>query len=115
MMKSRYDEDTEYQRGQRPKPDHPRYLLVLEEIQEIRATLGHDTVDPLLRQLARQMRGSNGRLLAITPRPDAEDAIPGVVKDMLEDRFILGFVSATGARMVLDHDWRAVTDEYGAE
>jgi DNA segregation ATPase FtsK/SpoIIIE-like protein len=66
-----------------------------------------------LQQISRQVRAANGRLVVVTQRPDAEDAIPGAVRDMLEDRIILGFVSGTGARMVLEKDWQAVTDEYG--
>ncbi|MFD1044380.1 hypothetical protein ACFQ1S_01610, partial [Kibdelosporangium lantanae] len=115
MMRARYEEDAEYERGNRPKPDFARYLVVLDEVQEIRSTLGKAELDPILQQISRQIRASNGRLLVSTQRPDAEDAIPGAVKDMLEERIILGFVSATGARMVLDQDWREVVDEYGQE
>ena len=113
MMRARYDEDAAYHRGQRGKPDQPRWLVVLEEIQEIRTVLGKKVVDPFLQQISRQIRASNGRLVVVTQRPDTEDAIPGAVRDMLEERIILGFVSGTGARMVLDKDWQAVTDEYG--
>lgn len=91
------------------------YLVVLDEVQEIRTVLGKTELDPILQQLSRQMRASNGRLMVSTQRPDAEDAIPGAVRDMLEERIILGFVSATGARMVLDDDWREVIDEYGSD
>jgi hypothetical protein len=115
MMRHRYNEDVDYERGNRPEPKHPRYLVVLEEVQQIRSALGKDVIDPFLQQLSRQMRGSNGRLLVITQRPDTEDAIPGAVRDMLEDRYILGYVSATGARMVLETEWRAIVDEYGAD
>jgi hypothetical protein len=41
MMRSRYDEDAEYHRGHSPRPNHPRYLVVLDEVQEIRGTLGN--------------------------------------------------------------------------
>ena len=75
--------------------------------------LGKKVVDPFLQQISRQVRAANGRLVVVTQRPDTEDAIPGAVRDMLEDRIILGFVSGTGARMVLEKDWQAVTDEYG--
>lgn len=115
VMTNRYEEDAEYERGRRGKPDSPRYLVVFDEIQQIRASLGHETFDPLIQQIARQIRASNGRLLVATQRPDADDAIPGAVRDMLEDRIILGFLSAIGARMMLDHEWRAATDEYGAQ
>jgi DNA segregation ATPase FtsK/SpoIIIE-like protein len=113
MMRARYDEDAAYHRGQRGKPELPRWLVVLEEIQEIRTVLGKKVVDPFLQQISRQIRASNGRLVVVTQRPDTDDAIPGAVRDMLEERIILGFVSGTGARMVLDKDWQAVTDEYG--
>lgn len=113
MMRGRYDEDAEYHRGLRGKPENPRWLIVLDEVQEIRRVLGKKVLDPFLQQISRQVRAANGRLVVITQRPDTEDAIPGAVRDMLEDRIILGFVSGTGARMVLDKDWQAVTDDYG--
>jgi hypothetical protein len=113
MMRARYDEDAAYHRGQRAKPDLPRWLVVLDEVQEIRTQLGKKLVDPFLQQISRQIRAANGRLMVVTQRPDTEDAVPGAVRDMLEERIILGFVSGTGARMVLDKDWQAVTDEYG--
>lgn len=113
MMRARYEQDAAYHRGQCPKPDLPRWLVVLDEVQEIRTVLGKKVVDPFLQQISRQIRASNGRLMVVTQRPDTEDAIPGAVRDMLEERVILGFVSGTGARMVLDKDWQQVTDEYG--
>jgi hypothetical protein len=113
MMRARYHEDAAYHRGQRGKPELPRWLVVLDEVQEIRSQLGKKLLDPFLQQISRQVRAANGRLMVVTQRPDTEDAIPGAVRDMLEERIILGFVSATGARMVLDKDWQAVTDEYG--
>jgi hypothetical protein len=115
MMRDRYQADAAYHRGETGKPSRPRYLVVLDEVQQIRATLGKDIVDPFLQQMSRQMRASNGRLLVATQRPDSDDAIPGAVRDMLEERIILGYVSGTGARMVLENDWEAATDEYGAE
>jgi hypothetical protein len=113
MMRGRYEEDAAYHRGLRGKPDHPRWAIVLDEVQEIRRVLGKKVLDPFLQQISRQVRAANGRLVVVTQRPDAEDAIPGAVRDMLEDRIILGFVSGTGARMVLEKDWQAVSDEYG--
>lgn len=113
VMRARYDEDAAYHRGQRTKPDHPRWLIVMDEIQEIRRVLGKKAADAFLQQISRQVRGANGRLVLVTQRPDTEDAIPGAVRDMLEDRIILGYVSGTGARMVLGQDWQTVTDEYG--
>ena len=113
MMRGRYEEDAAYHRGLCGKPDHPRWAIVLDEVQEIRRVLGKKVLDPFLQQISRQVRAANGRLVVVTQRPDAEDAIPGAVRDMLEDRIILGFVSGTGARMVLEKDWQAVTDEYG--
>jgi hypothetical protein len=115
MMRARYDEDAEYHRGHTGRPNHPRYLVVLDEVQEIRATLGKQELDPFLQQLSRQMRASNGRLMVATQRPDSEDAVPGAVRDMLEERIILGFVSGIGARMVLERDWQTVVDEYGVD
>jgi hypothetical protein len=115
MMRQRYDDDADYHRGLRPKPEFPRYLVVIDEVQEIRSVLGKNEVDPFLQQLSRQMRASEGRLLLATQRPDTEDAIPGAVRDMLEERIALGYVSAHGARMVFGDDWRSVVDEYGAD
>ncbi|MGZ3140432.1 hypothetical protein ACVDFE_00145 [Lentzea chajnantorensis] len=114
-MRARYEEDAEYHRGNREKPYHPPFLVVLEEVQEIRSVLGAKVLDPILQQLSRQLRASGGRLMVVTQRPDAEDAIPGAVRDMLEYRIVLGYVSPVGARMALEDDWRRAVDEYGAE
>ncbi len=86
MMRGRYDEDAEYHRGHRGKPSNPRWLIVLDEVQEIRRVLGKKVLDPFLQQISRQVRAANGRLVVVTQRPDTEDAIPGAVRDMLEDR-----------------------------
>ncbi|GAB3902526.1 hypothetical protein GCM10029964_093130 [Kibdelosporangium lantanae] len=115
MMRHRYDQDAEYHRGNVEKPEFPRYLVVIDEVQEIRTVLGKNDLDPFLQQLSRQMRASEGRLLLATQRPDTEDAIPGPVRDMLEDRIVLGYVSPHGARMAFGEDWRSVVDEYGAD
>jgi hypothetical protein len=40
MMRARYDEDAAFHRGLREKPDNPRWAVILEEVQEIRRTLG---------------------------------------------------------------------------
>lgn len=114
MMRGRYDAQWAYETGQGAKPDLPRYLVVIEECQEVRAVLGKDA-DRFFDQLGRQIRESGGTLMLVTQRPDTDGAIPGPVRDQLEDWVILGFISATGARMVLDKDWRAVVDEYGEQ
>lgn len=114
MMRGRFDAQWAFETGQGPKPDLPRYLVVIEECQEVRAVLGKDA-DRFYDQLGRQIRESGGTLMLVTQRPDTEGAIPGPVRDMLEDWIILGFVSGTGARMVLDKDWRVVVDEYGEQ
>lgn len=115
MMRTRYDEDAEYERGHREKPYHPRALVVLDEIQEIRSTLGANNVDPFLQQSSRQMRAASMTDLLATQRPDAKDAIPGAVKDMLEYVIVMGYVSPVGAREILGQDWRVIVDEYGSE
>jgi hypothetical protein len=112
LMRSRYDADAEYHRGNQPKPKMPLYLVVIEEIQLIRETLGKE-FDDFLQQISRQMRASGGRLLVITQRPDTADSMPGPVRDMLEDRLVLGYVSAEGARMAFGKEWKRVVDEYG--
>ncbi|SER19751.1 FtsK/SpoIIIE family protein [Actinokineospora terrae] len=114
LMRSRYDEDAEYQRGNRSKPAMPRYLVVIDEIQVIREILGKADFDPFLQQISRQMRASEGRLMIATQRPDTDDSMPGPVRDMLEERIVLGFVSPEGARMAFGKDWRVLVDDYGA-
>ncbi|RJQ70554.1 hypothetical protein D5S17_28920 [Pseudonocardiaceae bacterium YIM PH 21723] len=114
MMRSRYDRQWIYHTGGGVKPQLTRYLVVIEECQEIRAELGKDA-DRFYDQLGRQIRESEGTLMLVTQRPDAEGAIPGPVRDQLEDRVVLGFVSGTGARMALEDDYRMATDEYGEE
>ncbi|MCI2423062.1 hypothetical protein MOQ72_37160 [Saccharopolyspora sp. K220] len=114
-MRARYEQEADYERGHRDEePDHPRYLVVIDEIQDIRQQLGKDVVDPLINTLAKQIRGSNGRLVVATQRPDSIDAIPGAAKDMLEYIICLGYVSPVGAREILGKDWRAAVDEYGS-
>lgn len=115
MMKTRYEEDAEFHRGNRPEPEFPRFLVVLDEVQEILAELGETAFMKHLRRWSKQIRAANGRLMIVTQRPDAKDAIPGAVKDMLEQIFVLGYVSPVGAREALGQDWRAAVDDYGAE
>jgi hypothetical protein len=113
-MQSRYDANWEAVKAGKPKPEHPPYLVVIEEAQEIRRALKKDA-DAYYQALARLIRESGGKLLVSTQRPDAADAIPGAVRDQLEHRFVLGFVTPTGARMALDDDWEAALVAYGAK
>lgn len=115
FMRTRYDEEVAYERGITSAPEHPRYLVVIDEIQEIREQIGKDLFDKLIKALAKQMRGSNGRLVVATQRPDAMDSIPGSAKDMLEYVLCFGYVSPIGAREIFGQDWRAIVDEYGTE
>lgn len=112
IMKARYEEQWNYRLGHGPKPDMPRLSLVLEECQEIRAQLGSDA-DRFFSQLGRQCREAQITLILVTQRPDVKDAIPGAVRDMLEDRIVLGFVSPKGAQMALEEHWRDAVDNYG--
>ena len=112
IMKARYDAAWNYRLGRGPKPAMPRVALVLEECQEIRAQLGSDA-DRFYDQLGRQCRESQITLILVTQRPDTKDAIPGPVRDMLEDRIVLGFVSQKGAQMALEDHWRDAVDPYG--
>jgi len=114
IMKARYDAAWNYRLGHGPKPDMPRLALLLEECQEIRAQLGKDA-DRFYSQLGRQCREAQITLILVTQRPDVKDAIPGAVRDMLEDRVVLGFVSAKGAQMALEEHWRDAVDEYGEQ
>jgi len=114
IMRARYDAQWNYRLGHGPKPDMPRLALLLEECQEIRAQLGHDA-DRFYQQLGRQCREAQITLILVTQRPDVKDAIPGAVRDMLEDRVVLGFVSAKGAQMALEEHWRDAVDDYGEQ
>ncbi|MGH3789756.1 MAG: hypothetical protein ACRDQ9_02960 [Pseudonocardiaceae bacterium] len=114
IMKSRYDAQWNYRLGRGPKPDMPRVSLIIEECQEIRAQLGADA-DRFFSQLGRQCREAQITLIFVTQRPDVKDAIPGAVRDMLEDRVVLGFVSPKGAQMALEDRWRDATDNYGEQ
>jgi DNA segregation ATPase FtsK/SpoIIIE-like protein len=64
-------------------------------------------------KLGRQCREAQITLIFVTQRPDVKDAIPGAVRDMLEDRVVLGFVSQKGAQMALEDRWRDAVDNYG--
>lgn len=114
IMKARYEAQWKYRLGHGPKPDMPRLALLLEECQEIRAQLGKDA-DAFYSQLGRQCREAQITLILVTQRPDVKDAIPGAVRDMLEDRIVLGFVSAKGAQMALEEHWRDAVDNYGEQ
>ena len=114
IMRARYDAQWNYRLGHGPKPDMPRLALLLEECQEIRAQLGKDA-DRFYSQLGRQCREAQITLILVTQRPDVKDAIPGAVRDMLEDRIVLGFVSAKGAQMALEEHWRDAVDDYGEQ
>ncbi|MGH3571606.1 MAG: hypothetical protein ACRDR6_17125 [Pseudonocardiaceae bacterium] len=114
IMRARYDAQWNNRLGHGPKPDMPRLALLLEECQEIRAQLGQDA-DRFYSQLGRQCREAQITLILVTQRPDVKDAIPGAVRDMLEDRIVLGFVSAKGAQMALEEHWRDAVDNYGEE
>ena len=114
IMQERYDENWNHVAGTGKKPDHTAYLLVVEEAQEIRRALGREAEDHY-QAIARLIRESGGKALFSTQRPDAADAIPGAVRDQLEVRVVLGFVTAQGARMALEDDWQAAVDTYGAE
>lgn len=113
-MQSRYDANWAAVKAGKPKPVHPTYLVVLEEAQEIRRALKKDA-DAYFQSLARLIRESGGMLLVSTQRPDAADAIPGAVRDQLEQRVVLGYVTPTGARMGLDDDWESAMVAYGAK
>lgn len=112
IMKARYEAQWHYRLGHGPKPEMPRLALLLEECQEIRAQLGPDA-DRFYSQLGRQCREAQITLILVTQRPDVKDAIPGAVRDMLEDRIVLGFVSQKGAQMALEDHWRDAVDNYG--
>lgn len=114
IMKARYDAQWNYRLGHGPKPDMPRLALILEECQEIRAQLGADA-DRFYSQLGRQCREAQITLILVTQRPDVKDAIPGAVRDMLEDRIVLGFVSQKGAQMALEEHWHDAVDNYGEQ
>lgn len=114
IMKARYEAQWNYRLGHGPKPDMPRLALLLEECQEIRAELGQEA-DRFYSQLGRQCREAQITLILVTQRPDVKDAIPGPVRDMLEDRIVLGFVSQKGAQMALEDRWRDAVDNYGEQ
>jgi hypothetical protein len=107
IMRPRYEETYAYQRGLAGRPDHARVAAVLDEVQNIRAQLGAEAMDPL-DALARMARAARVSLVVLTQRPDASDAIPGAIRDQLEDRAAVGWLSRDGGRMVLDDDWRTV-------
>ena len=107
IMRPRYEETYAYQRGLAARPSHPRVAAVLDEVQNIRTQLGAEAMDPL-DALARMARAARVSLVVLTQRPDASDAIPGAIRDQLEDRVAVGWLSRDGGRMVLDDDWRAV-------
>lgn len=93
---------------QGPKPDLPHMWVVIDEIQRI-------TTDPdaakIIDDLARTIRSTNIHLLLLTQRPDVIDTIPGAVRDQLDLRIVLGWMSPDGARMALGDQWQAVAHD----
>lgn len=111
LMHERYEQMYEWQAGRRPdRPDLPRMLLLIDEIQAIIAELGQEAIDAV-NALARMARGAHITLVVGTQRPDAKDAVPGAIRDQLEDRIAVGYMSPDGARMVLEDAWRLVVDD----
>lgn len=102
----RYAEMLDWRAGQcADRPDHPRSLLVLDEVQQV--LLARPDLASTLDTLARQALEAGVILWVITQRPDAKDAVPGAIRDQLLDRVTFGPLSGAGAKMVFDlaGDW----------
>ena len=101
----RYEELLEYRRGNRPRPDHPPALVILDEIQQILAACP-DLKQPVDR-LGRQALEAGVILWVLTQRPDVRDTIPGAIRDQLDERVTFGPLSTSGAKMTFDggDDW----------
>lgn len=111
LTQERYDADYEYQAGRRAeRPSFPRILLVIDEIQAVIGELGAEGLE-LINSLARMARGAMVSMIVATQRPDAKDAVPGAIRDQLEDRVAVGYMSPDGGRMVLDDAWSLVVSD----
>ncbi|MBB4920994.1 hypothetical protein [Streptosporangium saharense] len=105
LVASRYAEMLAWRSGTAPRPDHPRALLILDEIQQV--LLACPDLADTLGTLARQALEANVVLWVLTQRPDARDAVPGALRDQLVDRATFGPLSSSGAKMAFDiaEDW----------
>ncbi|WP_018223927.1 hypothetical protein [Salinispora pacifica] len=113
IMRERYEADYAFESGRSSeRMTAPRLCIVLDEVQNILYEVP-EALDPL-NQLARMARGGRITIVAVTQRPDAKDAIPGAIRDQLEDRVAVGWMSEQGGRMVLEGDWRLVVDDDGS-
>lgn len=99
---ARYQAMLDYRRGLGPRPAFGRALVVLDEIQQILASCP-DLLEDFGR-LARQALEAEVILWVLTQRPDAKDAVPGAIRDQLDERAAFGPLSAAGAKMVFDGD-----------
>ncbi|WP_038843410.1 hypothetical protein [Salinispora arenicola] len=110
IMRERYEADYAYESGRSSeRMTAPRLCILLDEVQNILYEVP-EALEPL-NQLARMARGGRITIVAVTQRPDAKDAIPGAIRDQLEDRVAVGWMSEQGGRMVLEGDWRLVVDD----
>jgi hypothetical protein len=107
-MTVRYEANYEWQAGRGPKPNYESDLIILDEVQQILRALGAGGKDPF-DSLARMARAARQRMIVVTQRPDTADAIPGAIRDQLEDRVAFGWMSEQGSRMMLGNLWRAIT------
>jgi hypothetical protein len=101
VVEQRYEQLMLYRMGEGPKPRLDRGLLVIDELQRLLVECAH--LRPMVDQLARQALEAGWVLWVLTQRPDARDAIPGAVKEQLDDRISFGRLSTTAAGMVYDY------------
>jgi hypothetical protein len=112
IMRARYAEARAYEAGRGPKPpEWPRVGILIDEVQAVREGLGAKVFDAYINELVRLIRAARGTVVIATQRPDVRDSLPGAVRDNLVNRIVCGWMSRTGAEMLLDTDWRWITGD----
>lgn len=82
-------------------------ILVVDELVDIANIAGDDVIEPLS-QICRQGREAGITVVCSVLRPDTVASLPGLVRDQLTARILLGAITEqTSARMVFQDDWRA--------
>ena len=82
-------------------------ILVVDELVDIANIAGDDVIEPLS-QICRQGREAGITVVCSVLRPDTVASLPGLVRDQLTARILLGSITEqTSARMIFQDDWRS--------
>ena len=91
-----------------PEPDwNDDVIVVVDELVDIANIAGDDVIGPLS-EICRLGREAGITVICSVLRPDTVASLPGLVRDQLTARLLLGSITEqTSARMMFGDDWRA--------